>query len=646
MVDSPARLFRRYAQWLPCVSEPRRRYTEGALNAVDFSRPASIQAALRDITQMGRVDRFFDRALHGKSKAASLLAFGILALYKHADAQGEDAVKHLTDFIHENFKLRPQHGSPISREDTQISRERVVMMLRECLTETAKADLLQTTEYGTGLNEFSIFLAAQDRCSMAAQVAFAQGEVYHYRGEAQRAITAYRQAAQAFDAAAKAYEDAGVDQSELAAQAYKQAGDAYLKVAQAYTQEGRHDLAAQILMSAAQAYVTGGHALKAEQAYKQAGDAYLKVAQSHTQEGRHDLAAHACRDAATAYVKGHRRDLAKHAYGQAGVAYAKVAAAAQADAKAYQDVRRRAQAKIACETAAKAFWEAALAFSEDGQYDLAIVNFSQAAELYTTLDQQTPAADAYAMLADALTLTAERQPRKAAAEFHKQAVKALEQAVKAYTAATLHKLAGDAYGRIANALRHTSDPPPYAQIAEAYKQAAKAYTAAQRYDLAAEAYEEAAEAFAQIAQRELAAKAYWKAARAYLEAAKTDAPARYKEMAAFAYRLAAKYYTPARLDLAARAYWEAAEIFTELRMWLRAAQAYAQVGEHDKAAHAYLRAGLPQEAEGAYAMLAHALMNAGRYTEAVGAFMKAGLNEHAEEAQTLAERERGFVSRG
>jgi hypothetical protein len=118
LVDSPARLFRRYAQSLPCVSEPRRRYTEEALNAVDFSRPASIQAALGRITQLGRVDRFFDRALHGKSKAASLLAFAILALYKHADAQHEDAVRQLTDFIHESFSA-----------ETLISRERVVMLL-------------------------------------------------------------------------------------------------------------------------------------------------------------------------------------------------------------------------------------------------------------------------------------------------------------------------------------------------------------------------------------------------------------------------------------------------------------------------------------------------------------------------------------
>lgn len=413
---------------------------------------------------------------------------------------------------------------------------------------------------------------------MAAQVALAQGDVYHYRGEPRRAITAWWQAAKAFDAAAKACEGANANQREPAVHAYERAGDAYLKLAQAYRQEGRHD-----------------------------------------------LAAHACRDAVTAYLKGGREDLAIHAYGQAGAAYAKVAAAAHADAKTYQAVRRRAHAKIAREEAAKAFREAALAYQETPQYRLAIVNFVQAAELYTTLDQRKPAADVYAMLADALTRAAHWQPRKKAAELHKQAAQALEQVVKAYPAAALHQLIGDAYRRVAEALKDTAHPQQYEQIAEAYMQAAKAYKAAQRYDLAAEAYDKAAQAFAQVEQRELAAKAYGKAVRAWLEAAKTDAPAHYKRMAALAfYQLAAIHYTLGRLDLAAEAYGEAAEIFRELQMWFDAARCCTQAREHEEAARLYLLAGLPREAERAYARLAHALMNRGQYAQAVGAFILAG----------------------
>ncbi|VVE59508.1 soluble NSF attachment family protein [Pandoraea sputorum] len=654
MVNSPAALFRRYAHWDSCVSGPRQGYTNRALKSVDFNSAESIKAALEDITHMGGVDRFFDRAFHHKSKATSLLAFGILALYKHADAQSEDAVKKLTDFIHENLKVPHDNDTLIGREDSQVvSRERVASLLGESLTETAKADLLQTTESGTGLNEFSIFLADQDRCSMAGEVASAQGGVYHHRGEVRRAITAYWQAAKAFDAAAEAYEGADVNQRELAARAYKQGGDAYLKVAKAYGHEGRHDLAAQNFMNAAQAYMKGGYPDHAQRAYEQAGGAYLGVAEAYRDEGRYDLAAQAYGDVVTAYVIGHRRDLAEKAYEQ-------VAAAHQANAQAYMDAGQHEQGKAARGKAAKAYWEAAQYYMERKRYELARDNFRRAAEAYKTLNQQKLAGDAYEMVAAALTHLAGLQPRQEAPSFYTQAAKFYTQAVKEYMAAEQPELAARAYLNVAKAFAKVDGE--HAQVTEAigsalevYKQAvetqkvspaeaakfstqaAKLYSEVGDHRAAAKCYDEGAGALF-LQQMELhspAGPAYEKAAKTFMKAAKEYMKAERHDLADLvdlanlavrAYRNAADAYARVggllaqvtmALESAAEVHNRVASAHVLARDFILAARSYLE------AAKTFKEAGLPTQAAAAYLQAAIAHTEADQHAQVALAYLQA-----------------------
>ncbi|AKM33415.1 hypothetical protein AB870_24880 (plasmid) [Pandoraea faecigallinarum] len=252
-MNSLAALLHRYTQWGPHVSEKRREYAEQALKDVDFSRPEAIVAALGDIIQMGRMDRFCDRVFHGNRKTVSLLIFSILSLHNQAKAREfSGAVTQLNECLEQLFRGTLKE-TPVSvqeslaklvqltqagGEGTHPSREALVSTLAQWLGASGKADLLRSIEEPGVTNEFTLFLSDQDRWSLAYTVATAQGsecrsqgDEYARQGKERLADVANTEARKALKTAAWAREYTAINytlegQYALAATAYRQRADA------------------------------------------------------------------------------------------------------------------------------------------------------------------------------------------------------------------------------------------------------------------------------------------------------------------------------------------------------------------------------------------------------------------------------------
>ncbi|VVE85591.1 soluble NSF attachment family protein [Pandoraea sputorum] len=228
---------------VPLVSPKRQDAIKAALRTVDFTRAPSVDAAHRQITHMGALDRLCDRWFHDSHKTEALEVLASLILQRLYDE-------------------REQNGAPPPGD-----RQRAYIKLAQWLSELGKATLLQSDAANLPDNEFTKFLGEADWRSLAGQVRLD-----------------------------------GTVKLESAAQrpSYGAAADSFAAAAAVHANAGRWAQAAKERWRAADLYLEAGLNIKAAEAFGQAADDYAKADPSGWQTPSQTVQ-QACRAAAVAW---------------------------------------------------------------------------------------------------------------------------------------------------------------------------------------------------------------------------------------------------------------------------------------------------------------------------------------------------------
>ncbi|AKM33242.3 hypothetical protein AB870_23780 (plasmid) [Pandoraea faecigallinarum] len=392
---------------------------------------------------MGALERFLDRVLTGGNKAAKVAAFMALALYARAGQ-----AQKTTQFI------------PLERASAQ-------MTLINALSATGQTDLLQTVAGGSGINEFSEFLAEHDRALIAGYVSI-------NRKESVNVARCFAQAAEAYETYAEACQRLGLEDQAKAA--YKLAGHAYTEIAryawpehfrgEAAETTNRHAQSTYAYQSAKIAFEKAGSGSWAKHAHGKIVDSYVRLAKEHLNRRQDLLAGRALEDAAAIHSKiNPQSEMATELL--------------KSPAKVYDNVAHNKALGLAA--VIDAFRNAARVYALAQEPDLAANALRSVAKACAAENQPGQAADAWVTYADAV-LKRERAAPDPSATKYGWIADAYAAAADLYTALGLdaqadaaREQANAAYLTAANLYVRRAEHSRSPEIAEiAYKDAADA----------------------------------------------------------------------------------------------------------------------------------------------------------------------------
>ncbi|AKM33321.1 hypothetical protein AB870_24310 (plasmid) [Pandoraea faecigallinarum] len=411
---------RRFFRTVPLVSPDRHKEFEVALADLKFDDEDAVLAAYDKITHMGGFDSFCDWVFHLGDKTTNLRALATLTLCKLADdrkqkthwipGSRQEAVNTLAGRLSpsgiaallETFGAKPKNHEFLQflAESDRYCMAGAMYLGKGGDDPSSECDELAADAYAQAVVAYT----RDGRYAHGLEICASVAGVYTQAGEPRLAAAIYLSVAQACTHAAKSdlevaapgtrpnWHSLAAEAYEMAARIYDDAGlpeqvaAAYAQAAAAYMQGGRQEEAANTYMRVAQictqiatAYEQAAKAdnragldqkafamaSDARAAYEMAGTTYEMAAKEHAAKplGLHSLAAQVDERAAQAYENAGKYELAANAYMRAGQGYSashdtRAVEVYEKAVTAYTRAGRRDLAAIATERLAQAHEQA------------------------------------------------------------------------------------------------------------------------------------------------------------------------------------------------------------------------------------------------------------------------------------------------